>query len=251
MNKKFLITKRNTQSLFYTPSNLLIIIFLTCNFLLITSNSFAETCKDVVDLNQEHWAYKSSIKAIEKYKLFSCFNDHTFRGNKKVSLEEFSTIILNFLHYIEEEKGISLKLKTKQPFQESFFDKIPKSKYNSAINELKDSYGIFIAFYDEKYFDPERDLDIYDVIFTLNKIIDSFSKGFDNKNKNPFNSIQEETKIDILGKKDFPEKLIKNILKTEIINSSAINSEQVISRYRISVIFDKLFDYLVIYEQLK
>lgn len=228
--------------------SLLILLFL----LFFCSESYSKnfSSNDLVDLNDNHWAYKSAINGIDKYKIFDCFDDHTFRGNKEVSLEELSYAILNFLKYYENEKGLSFKNKSNYPFKKDFFTNIEKSKYYEQIKELKDYYGIVIAFYDDKSFSPERKIDNYDLIYSIDKIIFNISNGIKNSKSSPYQkNVESINMVDLEGKNNFSDKIKKSILKTEIIQENSLDTNEVVTRYRLSVIFDKIFDYIIVYEQ--
>lgn len=217
--------------------------------LLISFSSFADeiTSKDIVDLNPNHWSYNSAVKVIDKYKLLTCFPDHTFRGQKKVTLEDFSVIMLKILKYYEETETLNLKTNIEIPFKEAFFSKISKSKLANEINELKNSYGFIIAFYDDKLFDPSREIDNIDVALALNKINSMVLKGYENKKINPYlqnNKIEKTEKMELFGKKDFPDKTLKELVKAEIISQDSLDSDEDVTRFRLCVIIDRFFDYL-------
>lgn len=205
------------------------------------------TSKDIVDLNPNHWSYSSSVKVIDKYKLIKCFPDHTFRGEKQVSLEDFSVMILKILKYYEKTESLDLKNTIEIPFKEEFFSKLARSKVVNEINELKNEYGFVIAFYDDKIFDPSREIDNYDVVLALNKINAMVLKGYEKRKNNPYlesGKVEKIEKLELFGKKDFPEKLFTELVKAEIISQDSLDSDEDVTRYRLCVIIDRFFDYL-------
>lgn len=217
--------------------------------LLISFSSFAGEIpsKDIVDLNPNHWSYSSAVKVIDKYKLLTCFPDHTFRGEKKITLEDFSVITLKFLKYYEETESLNLKTNNEVPFKEEFFSKISKSKFSNEINELKNSYGFIIAFYDDSFFDPSREIDNLDVALTLNKVNSMVLKGYENRKTNPYlqnNKTEKIEKMELFGRKDFPTKILKELVNAEVISQDSLDSNEDMTRFRICVIIDKFFDYL-------
>lgn len=203
--------------------------------------------KDIVDLNPNHWSYSYAVKVIDKYKLLTCFPDHTFRGQKKITLDDFSVITLKILKYYEETESLNLKTNNEIPFKEEFFSKIPKSKFANEINELKNSYGFIIAFYDDKFFDPSREIDNNDVAIALNQINIMVLKGYENRKNNPYlqnNKIEKNEKMELFGRKDLPEKILKELVNAEVISQDSLDSDEDVTRFRICVIVDRFFDYL-------
>ena len=114
-----------------------ILLILTC---FISFNSFSVNAEELKDVPDNHWAYKSVKKLIDKGYL-SLYEDGTFKGNNKVSRYELAVIIARMLDDIQDtgtqvsEEDADTLRKLSLEFRDELVDLA--KKHNNLLKRLK------------------------------------------------------------------------------------------------------------------
>lgn len=194
---------------------------------------------DIVDLQKNHWAYNSCIKATDKYKLMSVFPDHTFRGNKVINKFELSTITLKLIQILENDGLKSSVNINKIDYPETFFEEVINDKtYSSSISDLRDKYNIYLGFTDELKFDGKKEINKTELSLYINSIINLFI-GEKDLNKNPY--AYEKTTI---SKEELIKNTIEDLKTRKILNITDKTGNEKVNRYELAVVLIKTLEYI-------
>jgi hypothetical protein len=199
---------------------------------------------DIVDLQKNHWAYESCIKATDTYKLMSVFPDHTFRGNKAINKFELSAITLKLIQILEND-GLKASVNTnKIDYPETFFEEVINDKtYSSSISDLRDKYNIYLGFPDDLQFDGKNEISKIELALYINSTINLFL-GEKDLNKNPYayeKTIDEKTTI---SKEELIKNTIEDIKTRKILNITDKTDNEKVNRYELAVVLIKTLEYI-------
>lgn len=199
---------------------------------------------DIVDLQKNHWAYESCIKATDKYKLMSIFPDHTFRGNKIITKFELSAITLKLIQILEND-GLKISTNTnKINYHETFFEEVINDKtYSNSILDLKDKYNIYLGFPDDIKFNGKNEINKTELALYINSIVNLFIQEKD-LNKNPYAYEKTNDEKTIISKEELIKTTIEDIKTRKILNITDKTNNEKVNRYELAVVLIKTLEYI-------
>lgn len=199
---------------------------------------------DIVDLQKNHWAYDSCIKATDTYKIMSVFPDHTFRGNKVINKFELSSITLKLIQILENDGLKTSVNNNKTDYPETFFEEVITDKtYSSSISDLRDKYNVYLGFTDELKFDGKKEISKTELALYINSTINLFL-GEKDLNKNPYAYEKSNNEKVTISKEDLIKNTIEDLKTRKILNITDKNGNEKVNRYELAVVLIKTLEYI-------
>lgn len=123
----------------------------------------------LVDLSANHWCYDCSVKIIDKYKIMSGYQDHTFRGDWPVDRYMLAAAVAKTFNRLQLEYGLDIAVKAEHP--NVALDILPEHWAYPYVHKLAAENGLLSQLFQQGQFKGKRVLTRKEMAYALSEFM--------------------------------------------------------------------------------
>jgi len=149
-------------------------LIFSSGMILMGSAAFAQTSNKpdssyLVDLSNNHWCFECSVNIVDKYKILSGYQDHTYRGDWPVTRYALATAIARSFEYIQMEYGLEVFPEPKRQLPETG---VPSNHWaNSSVHQLVIENNLFSQFFSDGRFHGDQNISRKELAYAISEFM--------------------------------------------------------------------------------